>query len=213
MTPRNDASALAAGMQAMSIQPVGSYEGDAQHYTTVQPGGSSPGTHSSLQPSPEPRVSSARDHSQLQSVATSQGQTWSERRPSVYGTAGPTTTAAPVAGAQHVGPDLYSRSPDASPQGTRADAHYQDSHTQRTYESESSGGPGHQQYDGVTREQSAPSYPGPGASPYDQQTAPRNTFYGALGGNQMYGDDYSVSSSTTLSKGVASHHRMRRGLT
>lgn len=56
MTPRNDASALAAGMQAMSIQPVGSYEGDAQHYTTVQPGGFSSGMHSSLQPSPEPRV-------------------------------------------------------------------------------------------------------------------------------------------------------------
>lgn len=56
MTPRNDASALAAGMQAMSIQPVGSYESDAQHYTTVQPGGSSPGTHPSLQSSPEPRV-------------------------------------------------------------------------------------------------------------------------------------------------------------
>ena len=49
MTPRNDASALAAGMQAMSIQPVGSYDGDAQHYTTVQPGGFSPGTRSSLQ--------------------------------------------------------------------------------------------------------------------------------------------------------------------
>ncbi|KAG6355869.1 hypothetical protein INS49_015253 [Diaporthe citri] len=174
VTPRNDASALAAGMQAMSIQPVGSYEGDSQHYTTVQPGGSSP-------------------------AAPSQGQTWSERRPSVYGTAGPTTTAAPAVGAQQVGPDLYSQSPDTSPQGTRADAHYQDSHTQRTYESESSGGPGHQQqYDGVMREQSAPSYPGPGTSPYDQQTAPRNNFYGALGGNQLYGDGYSVSSSTLM---------------
>lgn len=55
-TPRNDASALAAGMQAMNIQPVGSYEGDAQHYTTVQPGGFSPGTHSCLRSSSEPRV-------------------------------------------------------------------------------------------------------------------------------------------------------------
>ncbi|KAI7777401.1 hypothetical protein LA080_003553 [Diaporthe eres] len=148
VTPRNDASALAAGMQAMSIQPVGSYEGDAQHYTTVQPGGSSP--------------------------------------------------AAPVTGAQQAGPDLYSLSPDTSPQGTRADVHYQDSHAQRTYESESSGGPGHQQYDGAVREQSAPSYPGPGGSPYDQQTAPRTNFYGALGGNQAYGDGSSVSSSTLM---------------
>lgn len=49
VTPRNDASALAAGMQAMSIQPVGSYDGDAQHYTTVQPGGYSQGMLSSLQ--------------------------------------------------------------------------------------------------------------------------------------------------------------------
>lgn len=50
MTPRNDASALAAGMQAMSIQPpVGSYDGDSQHYTTVQPGGYSQGMLSSLQ--------------------------------------------------------------------------------------------------------------------------------------------------------------------
>lgn len=56
VTPRNDASALAAGVQALSIQPVGSYEGDAQHYTTVQPGGYSTGTHSSLQASTEPRV-------------------------------------------------------------------------------------------------------------------------------------------------------------
>lgn len=173
VTPRNDASALEAGMQAMSIQPVGSYEGDAQHYTTVQPGGSSP-------------------------AGPSQGQTWSERRPSVYGTAGSTTTAAPVTGAQQAGPDLYSLSPDTSPQGTRADVHYQDSHAQRTYESESSGGPGHQQYDGAVREQSAPSYPGPGGSPYDQQTAPRTNFYGALGGNQAYGDGSSVSSSTLM---------------
>lgn len=109
-----------------------------------------------------------------------------------------------MTGAQQVGPDLYSQSPDTSPQGTRADVHYQDSHAQRTYESESSGGPGQQQ--------SAPSYTGPGGSQYDQQTAPRTNFYGALGGNQTYGDGYSVSSST-LSKGAASHHCKRRGLT
>lgn len=40
----------------MNLQPVGSYEGDAQHYTTVQPGGFSSGTHSSLRSSSEPRV-------------------------------------------------------------------------------------------------------------------------------------------------------------
>lgn len=56
-----------------------------------------------------------------------------------------------------------------------------------------------------------PSYSRPGASSYDHQTTPRNNFYGALGGNQMYGDGYSVSPST-FSKSASFHHSKHRGL-
>ncbi|KAH8764874.1 hypothetical protein F5883DRAFT_103521 [Diaporthe sp. PMI_573] len=180
VTPRNDASALAAGMQAMSIQPVGSYDGDAQHYTTVQPGGFSPAT-------------------------SGQAQTWSDRRPSVYATAGPTTTTSSGAGVQQSGPDLYSQSSGTSPQDARADTYHHDSHTQGTYatEFEGPGVPGHQQYDDVKREQPATSYPGPATSSYDRGAASRNTLHGALGGNQMYDNGYGIPPSTLMDPAFA----------
>lgn len=53
-----------------------------------------------------------------------------------------------------------------------------------------------------------PSYPGPGAPPYDHPTTTSSKFYGALGGNQVYGDGYSVSSST-LGKGASFQHNKR----
>ena len=158
------------------------------------------------------RGCSSRDHSQVQSATSGQAQTWSERRPSVYGTAGPTTTTASATGAQQSNPDLYSQSPGTSPQDTRADTHYHDSHTQGPYVAEGSGGSGHQQYDDVKREQPVPSYPGPGASPYDRGATSGGTFYGALGGNQMYDTGYGVSSST-LSKGDSFHRSKRHELT
>ncbi|KAL1866349.1 hypothetical protein Daus18300_006813 [Diaporthe australafricana] len=171
LTPRIDPSALAADMQAMNIHPVGSYEGDHRHYTTAQPaGGFSPG----------------------------QGQTWPERRPSIYGTTGSTATTASVVGAQQVDPDVYSQPLGASQQGTRLDSQYQDTHTQRPHVVESSGGPGHQQYDDVKKEQPMPSYAERSPSSYDQQTTSGNSFYGALGGNQAYGGAYSTPASSLM---------------
>lgn len=84
--------------------------------------------------------------------------------------------------------------------------HYQDSHAPRTYHSESPDGPGQQQHDVMNREQPVPSYPGPGPTSYDQQSTPGNTFYGALGGNQTYGDGYGVSSSSAQDRSRKHKH-------
>lgn len=160
------------------------------------------------------RGCSARDHSQVQLATSGQAQTWSDRRPSVYATAGPTTTTSSGAGVQQSGPDLYSQSSGTSPQDARADTYHHDSHTQGTYatEFEGPGVPGHQQYDDVKREQPATSYPGPATSSYDRGAASRNTLHGALGGNQMYDNGYGIPPST-LSKGAFFHRRKRHELT
>ncbi|KAJ0117783.1 hypothetical protein J7T55_001983 [Diaporthe amygdali] len=170
LTPRNDASALAAGMQAMNIQPVGSYDGDAQHYTTVQPAGFSPAT-------------------------AGQGQTWSERRPSAYASSGSVATTESGLGSQQVDPNVYSQTPGTSQQSTGTDSQYPDGYNQCRRVSESSGGLSYQQYDDVNKEQPVSSYSGLAASSYDQQTTSGNTIYGALGSNQPYVDGYGVPPS------------------
>ncbi|POS79376.1 hypothetical protein DHEL01_v202224 [Diaporthe helianthi] len=160
-TPRNDASALVAGVEAMSIQPVGSYDGDAQHYTTVQPGGYSQAT-------------------------SGQGNTWSERRPSVYTTAGATTSTASGTDMQQSGLDVYSQSPGTSNQAHPAETHHYD-RQHGNYAAGLSGELGHQQYNEVKRD-SVTSY-----------TAPSTSLYGARDGNQMhYSDGYGAQPSAPM---------------
>ncbi|KAG8160049.1 hypothetical protein KVR01_010686 [Diaporthe batatas] len=172
LTPRNDASALAAGMQAMSIQPVGSYDGDAQHYTTVQPGGYSPAT-------------------------SSQAHTWSEHRPSVYATAGATTTTESGTGVQQSGPDVYSHSPGTSTKDTRADTLHHDSQAHGNYATGLSSGSSYQHYEEVKRDPVS-SYPSPSTS------SSVNPLYGALGGNEMqYNDGYGAQPSATMDSAYA----------
>lgn len=97
---------------------------------------------------------------------------------------------------QQSGPDVYSQSPGTSTQETRADKQHHDSQAHGNYAAGLSSGSSHQQYDEVQRDPVA-SYPAPSTS------SSGNTFYGALGGNQMqYNDGYSAQPSVP-SKGAS----------